>query len=170
MSNSICITFRQTVLFFVFLHVIYTPAFAGPIHDAAKSGNLVTVEQLLAAGTDANEMDAGYQTALHWASDNGHLDVVRVLVENGADIDAGTLSELTPLFNAVTGRHEDVVQFLIAKGADVNMLNDRGQSPLDEATDWGVPNIRKMLKNAGAKCGTHHAYSRRCKEVEAQNE
>ena len=114
-------------------------------------------------------MDAGYQTALHWAADNGHLEVVRVLVKNGADINAGTLSDIRPLHNAVVGRHADVVQFLIAKGADVNMLNGQGESPLDEATDWGVPDIEKMLKDAGAKCGTSHAYSRRCKEVEAQN-
>ena len=33
MSNSVCITFKQGVLLFVFLHVIYAPAFAGPIHD-----------------------------------------------------------------------------------------------------------------------------------------
>ena len=170
MPNTNCVRFKLKVLIIVLITAAYTPAFAGPIHDAAKSGDVATVEKLLAAGTDANERDAGFNTALHWASDKGQLDVVRVLVENGADINAGTLTDRTPLGNAALARHADVVQFLIAEGADVNVLNDRGMSPLDEATDWGVPDIRKMLKNAGAKCGTHHRYSRRCNEVEAQNE
>jgi ankyrin repeat protein len=170
MPNSIYIKFKLTVLIFVLITAVYTLAFAGPIHDAAKSGDVATVEQLLAAGTDANERDAGFNTALHWASDKGQLDVVRLLVEKGADINAGTLTDRTPLGNAALARHADVVQFLIAKGADVNKLNEVGMSTLDDVTDWGVPDIVKMLKDAGAKCGTSDAYSRRCKEIEAQNE
>jgi ankyrin repeat protein len=80
------------------------------------------------------------------------------------------VTDRTPLLIAVDGRHADIVQLLIAKGANVNKLNEVGTSPLDWTADWGVPDIVKMLKDAGAKCGTSHIYSRRCKEIEAQSE
>ena len=169
MSHSIYLTFRLTMLFFVSVAAIYSPAFAGPIHDAAKSGNLAKVEQLLAAGTDVNEKDAAFNTALHWATDNGQIEVVSLLVEKGADINAGNLSDRTPLHNAVLGKHAEGVKILIANGADVNKLNDVGTSPLDDATDFGLSDIVEMLKRAGAKCGTSHAYSVKCKAAEGQN-
>jgi ankyrin repeat protein len=163
-------TFKLAVLFFVSVTAVYRLAIAGPIHDAAKSGDVATVEQLLASGTDVNEKDAAFNTALHLASDNAHLEVIRVLVEKGSDINAGNLTDRTPLHNAVRGRHADVVQILIVNGADVNKLNEVGMSPLDDTADWGVPEIAKMLKGAGARCGTSHIYSKRCKEIEAQSE
>ena len=161
---------KLAVLFFIFVTAYYTPANAGPIHDAAKSGDVAMVEQLLAAGTDVNEKDAAFNTALHLASDNAHLEVILVLIEKGSDINAGNLTDRTPLHNAVRGRHTEVVLLLVAKGADVNRLNEVGMSPLDDTADWGVPEIVKILRDADAKCGTSHIYSRRCNEIEALNE
>ena len=43
---------------------VHFPAAAGPIHDAAKIGDVVKVESLTAAGTPVNEMDALDKTAL----------------------------------------------------------------------------------------------------------
>ena len=63
---------------------ISVPAFAGPLHDAAKSGDAAAVEQLIAGGADVSEQDAGLNTALIWAADKGHLEVVRVLAAKGA--------------------------------------------------------------------------------------
>jgi len=170
MPKSTRSTFKLAVLFFVSVTAIYRLAIAGPIHDAAKSGDVATVELLLASGTDVNEKDAAFNTALHLASDNAHLEVIRVLVEKGSDINAGNLSDRRPLHNAVWGNHADVVQILIVNGADVNKLNELGMSPLDAAAHLGVPEITKMLKDARARCGTNHFYSKRCKEIEAQNE
>ena len=170
MPKSTGSTFKLAVLFFVSVTAICRLAIAGPIHDAAKSGDVATVEQLLASGADVNEKDAAFNTALHLASDNAHLEVIRVLIEKGADIDAGNLTDRTPLANAVWGKHADVVQILIVNGADVNKLNEVGMSPLDKAAGWGLTEITKMLKGAGARCGTSHIYSRTCKEIEAQNE
>ena len=99
----------------------------------------------------------------------GHLEVLRVLVAKGANLNARDLSDWTPLQNAVGGKHVDAVQFLIAKGADVNLLDNDGVSALDTATRFGPTGVIEMLKNAGAKCGTNHSYSRNCKEAESQN-
>ena len=146
------------------------PALAGPLHDAAKSGDAAAVGQLLAAGADVSEKDAGFNTALHWAADKGHLAVIRVLVANGADVNARDLSDWTPLHHAVGEKHADAARFLIARGADVNLLSNKGRAALDDATRFGQSDIVEMLKNAGAKCGTNYqSYSRYCNEVEGQN-
>ena len=158
---------KLAVLFFIFVSAVYSPAYAGPIHDAAKSGDVVKVKQLLEADTDVDEKDAAFNTALHLASANARLEVIRVLIENGSDINAGNLTDRTPLHDAIWERHANVVYILIEKGADVNRLNEVGMSPLDAAAHMGVPEIAKMLKDAGAKCGTSHSYSTRCKEIEA---
>ena len=42
LSNSICITFQITVLILVVITAVYTPAFAGPICDAANSGDVAS--------------------------------------------------------------------------------------------------------------------------------
>lgn len=63
----------------------------------------------------------------------------------------------------------DVVKFLIAKGADVSARDSNGLTVLDNATRQAKSDIIRILKNAGAKCGTNHAYSRKCKEAEGQN-
>lgn len=150
---------------------VSVPALAGPLHDAAKSGDAGAVEQLLAGGVDVNEKDAGFNTALHWAAGKGHLAVIRVLVSKGADINAKDIGDWTPLQHAmeVGDNYTDAAKFLIAKGADVNSLDSNGASPLDTATRFGLTDVIRMLKNAGAKCGTNHSYSRKCKEAEGQN-
>ena len=52
----------------LFAVLVHFPAAAGPIHDAAKTGDTVQVESLLAAGTAIDEIDALDKTALIWAS------------------------------------------------------------------------------------------------------
>ncbi len=145
------------------------PAFAGPLHDAARSGDAAAAERVLAAGADVNEKDVGLNTALHWAADMGHLEVVRVLIAKGADINARDMGEETPLFRAVRESQVEAAGFLIARGADVNLLEFRGISVLDNAIDSGLTDVTEKLKNAGAKCGTSRAYSLNCKRVEGQN-
>lgn len=56
----------------------------GLIHIAALLGDFRTVELLLRAGVDANQLgDMGY-TALHYARMSGKDDVSRLLLLNGA--------------------------------------------------------------------------------------
>jgi ankyrin repeat protein len=97
------------------------------------------------------------------------LEVVRVLIAKGADMNARDLGDWTPLSRALVEKHSDVAALLISEGADVNLLNDSGVSALDNAVDFGLSDIVEMLRNAGAKCGTSHAYSKNCKNTLGQN-
>ena len=152
-------------LLFVSASVIPTLVQAGPIHDAAKAGDAEQVKRLIEAGTDVNEKDVAFKTALHWAADAGHMAVVQVLVGKGADVNAKDLTDVTPLHLAVLGEHESIVKFLISKDGDVSLADSHGITALDDATNRGYMGIVEILKRAGAKCGTNDHYSKNCKQA-----
>ena len=58
------------------------------IHDAARDGNIETVKQHLAAGTDVNAKNDGGYTPLHYAAFNGHKEIAELLIAKGADVNA----------------------------------------------------------------------------------
>ncbi len=151
------------------LSAICAPAPAGPLHDAAKSGDTIQVERLVAGGIAIDERDAGYRTAMHWAAEAGDVEMVDLLAAKGANLDAGDVTDVTALHMAVIGKHEDVVRLLIARGAAVNTVETEGESPLDAAFRFGLPAIIDMLKGAGATCGKSDVYSQQCREAEARN-
>jgi len=58
------------------------------IIDAAKKGDIETVKQHLAAGTDVNTKNSRGWTPLHLATDQGHKEVVELLLAKGANVNA----------------------------------------------------------------------------------
>jgi ankyrin repeat protein len=60
--------------------VLATTGFAGPIHNAAFSGNIEAVKQHIAAGTDVNAMNKYGWTPLHEAVTGGHKDIADLLI------------------------------------------------------------------------------------------
>ena len=61
-------------------------AFAGPIHDAARKGDLKKVQALIQADpTLVNSKDSMGDTPLHLAALHGELAVAQALVAAGAD-------------------------------------------------------------------------------------
>ena len=111
------------------------------IHQAARDGNIETVKQHLAAGTDVNAIDENRGiTPLVYAAREGHKKIVELLIADGADVNAKRGNGLTPLHsvanNAATRPvrgHKEVAEMLIAKGADVNAKDNQGRTPLDAA-------------------------------------
>jgi len=79
--------------------VLAATAFAGPIHTAAKTGDLAGVQAELDKGVDVDEGDDSWpgMTPLHYAADEGHTEVVELLIANGADVNAKNDEGGTPL-------------------------------------------------------------------------
>ena len=124
--------------------VLAATAFAGPIHTAAKTGDLAGVQAELDKGVDVDEGDDSWpgMTPLHYASDEGHTKVVELLIANGADVNAKNDNGWTPLHLAAYWGGKEIVELLIAAGADVNAKNDNGNTPLD----WAI--LRKHTETA----------------------
>jgi ankyrin repeat protein len=126
---------------------------------AANDGNLTRVQELLAAGADANARGSqiNTETALMRAAANGQADVVRVLLDHGAEVNArhegeGDLHGRTALFFAV-GSRQDVptIELLLARGADAGLKDRSGKSALRLALDNENAEVAELLKKAGAK-------------------
>jgi ankyrin repeat protein len=92
-----------------------------PLHEAASSGDLAAVRELLAGGADPNAREPGDNTyPMHWAAADGQLEIVRALADAGGDvIGAGDDHELEVIGWATCWEeaHADVAGFLVSRGA-----------------------------------------------------
>jgi len=128
-------------------------AFCGPIHDAARDGDLKKVELLLKEQPAlVSSKDEKYgQTPLHIAAFNNRLDVAKLLLANKADVNAKANNGSTPLHLAAAKGNKDMVELLLAGKADVNAVDNEGWSPLHSAIVWGHKDIEELLKQHGAE-------------------
>ena len=113
--------------------VLVGTAFADPIHEAAKYGDLAGVQAELDKGVDVDLKDEGGRTPLHHAAD---VSGIAWLIEKG-----GVLEEKT-----------QVAELLIAKGADVTVKDSTGNSPLHETILYSTFNqgVAELLIANGA--------------------
>ena len=113
-------------------------AFAGPIHTAAKTGDLAGVQAELDKGVDVNKKDKAEMTPLHPAAANGHKEIAELLIAAGADVNAKDRWGMTPLHWAARKGHKEVAELLITKGAVLNAKANDGTTPLD----WAIQKSR----------------------------
>ncbi len=126
-------------------------AFADPIHDDARSGNLAGVQAELDKGVNVNAKEDGFgPTPLQFAAGYGHKEIAELLIAKGANVKANNNNGFTALHLAASEGHKEVVELLIANGADVN-AGDGGWTPLHGAADGGTsPETVELLIAKGA--------------------
>jgi ankyrin repeat protein len=148
-------------MFLVVCLVSTLPVIAGPLHDAAKKGNLARTERLIKKGTDVNAKDAKGASPLHWAAFYGHIAVVELLIDKGAGIDAQDPRGTTALQLAARVGQERVVEILINKGAKVDARDHYGGTALFMACFGGHTNVAKFLiaKGADVKARNNSAWT-----------
>lgn len=130
-----------------------TMGFCGPIHDAARSGDLAKVEALVKAHPElVSAKDEQYgQTPLEIAAFNGHKDVAEFLLANKADVNAKAKNGSTALHLAAARGNKEIVELLLADNADVNALDNEGWSPMHSAVFWSQKETADLLAAKGGK-------------------
>ena len=76
------------------------------IHVAAEFGQIASVKQHLAGGTDVDAKDEDGETPLHVAMGYGHKEIVELLIAKGADVNAKDEDGKTPLQLAALNDHK----------------------------------------------------------------
>jgi ankyrin repeat protein len=126
-------------------------AFAGPLHDAARDGDLEKARALIdeGAGIDA-QSDRG-ETPLILAILEGHADVAELLIANGADVMARNERGLTPLHAAAYSGGAEVARLLLEHGAELeDRANVSGATPLIVAAEENHVGVAELLIARGA--------------------
>ncbi|MFC1492769.1 ankyrin repeat domain-containing protein [candidate division KSB1 bacterium] len=139
------------ILVIITFMCISFPVYAQDIHEAAKSGDLQTVKNIIDSDPDKLEsLDTGGYTPLLRAAIGGHTDLVEYLIDKGANIEAKERYQMTPLFWAINQKHTDTAKLLIEKGAYISVKNIFQSQPLVPAAEGNMREIVELLIEKGA--------------------
>jgi ankyrin repeat protein len=82
--------------------LVYAQGGLAPLHLAARQGYMDTVQAVIKAGADVNQLTAGDKSSpLLIATINGHFDVAKYLLDHGADPNLASENGATPLYGAL---------------------------------------------------------------------
>ncbi|XP_066498935.1 ankyrin repeat and EF-hand domain-containing protein 1 [Hoplias malabaricus] len=117
-----------------------------PLMTACSTGRFQMVKFLIRLGADVNACDQFNWTPLHHACFSGHLDVLDLLVRSGSKVNSVALNGATPLMRAIESGRVSCVDYLIQHGANVQAQNNKQQSCLDIARQFGDKRIIDLIQ------------------------
>ena len=111
---------------------------ASNIWVSAKKGDIESIKQHIAYGTDLNSKGSSRdETALIIASCQGHYEIVDLLVNNDADLNIQNDEGVTAQFCAVFFGRTEIVQLLKDAGADPNIIMNQDLTAMDlVSVEW----------------------------------
>ncbi|XP_019616000.1 PREDICTED: ankyrin repeat domain-containing protein 2-like isoform X2 [Branchiostoma belcheri] len=123
--------------------------------EAAVTGDIMTVKDIVQRGIDINGGDEFQRNALHRSACEGHMRIVKHLVVSGANVDTKDKLGSSALHWATRfGRHA-IVDYLIDNGAKINAKDRSGATPLHVAVrvGWWPDMVEKLLdRGADINC------------------
>lgn len=117
--------------------------------QAAKSGDIELVRDLLRRGASVEMTSQKGKTALHYAAANGHVEIVKLLIEAGSDVNLRDNEWHTPLMLAAIYGCNHTVQALLANGADPLMKTKSGTTAATYAEINNHPVALALIRKAG---------------------
>jgi ankyrin repeat protein len=165
---------RMRKILLLFTMMASCPAIAGvaasmwqlqnptPLMIAAENGEIATVRNLLASGSNVNEKNYGGSTPLIYAASRGQLEVVRLLLSKGAGPNLCADENMCPLWYAARHGSYDTVKTLLDAGANAKVnpsINALEHPALHLAAARGHVNIVTLLINHGAEIDFYKYFS-----------
>jgi hypothetical protein len=130
--------------------------------DAAKVGDIMKVQGLVAEGASVKERDGGYRTALLLAVDGNHVDLVKWLLQKGGS----TIAErdkrgCSAVLVAAKKGFVDLVAWLLRDGGSNFAETDkRGRGVVLCAAQFGHLKLLQWLEEKGASLMVKDTYGR----------
>lgn len=121
------------------------PKPADSLAAATARGDLHAVHALLAAGADANALDADGASALHAAAFAGYPDILKLLIDAGGRVNQADHYGFTPLHAGAREGHVSVVRLLVERGADISAEDESGLTPLQVARFMNREDVVKYI-------------------------
>ncbi|GBP56700.1 Ankyrin repeat and SAM domain-containing protein 1A [Eumeta japonica] len=143
-----------------------------PLHHACLRGHKEIARLLLAADASPCLVDSKGASPLHLAAWVGATDIVRMLLAHNtqpANVDLLTNDHETALLYAAQFGHVEVVALLLGYGADVTVRNNREESALDLAAQYGKP-ARALATNSVQYSNARGREKERYTKVESRRE
>ncbi|MEY9722791.1 ankyrin repeat domain-containing protein [Sinorhizobium fredii] len=131
---------------------------AGPLHDAARKGDLDEISQLLSQGVDVNTRDESRETALIEAALSGQTRIAAFLIEANADIEARNDRGFTALHAAAYSGSVEIAVLLLDHGAEVDALSKHKITPLHVAAEENQAAVAELLIARGAEVEAIQVY------------
>ena len=105
--------------------------------SAVRTGDTITVVDLLDRGVPVDTKDDKGKSLLHWAAEGGHVTTMRLLIRRGCDVDSADGRGLTPLHWAAAMGRTKAVRELIRMGATKSVVAGNFGTPLHQAAVGG---------------------------------
>ncbi|KAL5181077.1 putative ankyrin repeat protein [Glycine soja] len=130
------------------------PSTADELHTAARSGDLIAVNSILASNPLAvNSRDKHSRTPLHLAAFSGQAEVVIYLCKQKADVGASAMDDMAAIHFASQKGHLEVVRALLSAGASLKATTRKGMTSLHYAVQGSHMELVKYLAKKGANLG-----------------
>lgn len=115
------------------------------LRQAAKSGDILKVHQLLRDGADIHAVDDEQANALHYAARGEDVRIVQLFLKHGAQVDSRTCTARTALMLAAKEGHENIVTVLLDNGADLHAVDVHGHCAMHRAAYFGHDRVVEHL-------------------------
>jgi cytochrome c2 len=123
---------------------------AGPLHNAARDGDVEQVKSLITSGEDVNKRNRNLGWPLHQAALNDYTEIAELLIAAGADVNVEHRIFGSPLLAAAQKGSVGVAALLLESGANTDFRTANGSTPLHIAASGGYPVIVELLVASGA--------------------
>jgi beta-lactamase regulating signal transducer with metallopeptidase domain len=120
------------------------------LYEAAESGDIESINELLNAGADVNCALDGDGSPLIGAARKGRIAAVRLLLDRGADPNMPVSGDGNPLIMAARNGHADVVSLLLDRDASIDQMVPGDENALIQASGAGHLNVVRLLVGRGA--------------------
>jgi uncharacterized protein len=123
---------------------------AASLHDAARTGNVDQIKQLIVQGRDVNGRDDNRETPLIEAALSDQVTAAATLIEAGADVKARNDRGFTALHAAAYSGSTRIAALLLDHGATVDARSMHNITSLHVAAEQNQTAVAELLIARGA--------------------